>query len=855
MRGKLKIFYSYIAGAGKTYAMLQAAHQLKANGHDVVVGYVEPHTRPDTMALVEGLEVLPPAKIAYKNLELLDLDLEAVLARKPETVLIDELAHSNAAGMRHTKRYQDVLDILDAGINVYTTLNIQHLVSLQDVIKKVSKIDVTETLPDYIFDQADQVELVDIEPLELHQRLLAGKIYASAKVDKAMENFFSEKKLSALREIALRRGAARLSETNRKNQLGTTETVLACLSPNQDNGRVVRAAARLAKALKGDFYAIYVETDAHEELDNTQKEKIDADLKQAKSLGGQIEHVQGAKVAQQIVDYASMVGATKIVMGRTPTRWWLKSRSIVDEIVAALPEAELHMVPLKKGRSFTAWDRMRLRISRSLNLPSALQALLTMVIAVAAALVFDQLGVGTLGIIGVILTGVLAVAFFAPSILYPVAAVVVAIASYNFFFVEPFYTFAIQGRQNLIHYLLMVLVTFCATMFTAVLRRTTRVATRSSSRMAALLNANRRFALANTEEEIMAALTKVIGEVISEPARILTPEEVAVDPDLSEKERGILEWSMQNLHSAGRGTDTLKDSPITCFPIHANDFLAGIVLLRDSELDEAQKRALKAVLSEAAAFTQKVRLLQIEQDHRDQAEKERLKLILLRGVSHDMRTPLAVIAGAADTLIDSGTDLTEANRQELLGDIKQEALEMSRTIDNLLGMTKVTSTAFKLNRQLDVMEDVVETAIEKCATRQGERKISLLDPAGATVVKMDSLLMVQVLVNLIDNAIKHTAPDGEITVSVKETEQWIQVKVTDNGVGIDPQILPHIFEDFFSGDNAQSDARRGIGLGLGICRSVVEEHGGHMFARNNAQGAEVGFAMPKTAEQVTAVTK
>ncbi|AOZ73140.1 hypothetical protein BK816_07420 [Boudabousia tangfeifanii] len=868
MRGKLKIFYSYIAGAGKTYAMLQAAHQLKAEGKDVVIGYVEPHTRPDTMALVEGLELIAPKTVNYKNLDLKDLDLEAVLARKPEYVVIDELAHTNAPGLRHTKRYQDVLDCLDAGINVLTTVNIQHLVSLQDVVKQISKIEVTETLPDYIFDEADQVALVDIEPVELHERLQAGKIYPTAKVNRAVENFFSQKKLTALREVALRRGAARLVATNRKNQMDAGDTVLACLSYQDGNGRVIRSAARLAKALKADFHAIYVQTDKDDELDQAAKDQLNTNFKLAKSLGAQISHIHGADAAVQIVDYAEMVRATKIVMGRSGSHRWRLKASTSDRIIAALPEVEVHIIPdvapTGHQRSAKLWEQIKAHF----HLPIALASVAIVLAAIGLGLVLDLLGAPVLVVIGVIEFAVLLVAYKAPSSWYPAGSVILAILLYNFLFVEPYYTFAIAGHENLINYLLMGVITLFFSTFVAQIRRTQRAATQSSNKMAAILNANRKFSLATNEDEVLHALSEVINEIQPGDWQIMKKDEVATWEGISEKERGIIEWSLTNLHSAGYDTDTLKDVSITCYPIRTADYVAGAVVIREGQLDEAQKRALKAVLAEAAAFIQRVKLVQAQREQDNLAERERLKMVFMRGVSHDMRTPLAVIEGAAETLLqtwpspdeDAGVPASEqpgasslaltttAAQKQLLADIRNESHEMARSIDNLLNMTKVTSQAFELQLQPEVLEEIVENAIEKCQPRKKGRHISLVNPEKSTIINCDPNLVSQVVINLLDNAIKHTTDDGEIKVKIKESKEWVQLKVIDNGTGIQPEVLPHIFNDFLTSDSQFADRHRGLGLGLGICKSVVESHGGHMYARNHENGAEVGFAMPKSGQ-------
>lgn len=835
MRGQLKIFYSYIAGAGKTYAMLEAAHQLLTSGRDVVIGYVEPHDRPDTIALMKDLEIIPPKEISYKGMVLKELDLTAILKRNPEFVLIDELAHTNIPGGLHAKRYQDVLEVLDAGISVYTTVNIQHLDSLHDIIEQITGIDVKETVPDYIFDSATQVELVDIESTELQARLQKGQIYDLSKVDTALQNFFTRKKLSALREVALRRGAQRLSEENLKNLMFSNEVILVCVSQYKSNERVIRTAARMAKAFGGRLQALYVESSAAEEMSTEEKNNLENNMKLAKSLGAEIVHVYGEDIGEQIVSYAKMTSVTKLVVGRSKKNIFNFRQNVVDYISEHSPDIDIHIIP----NLYEAEEKgKRQKPEKKLNVHMVLICAFILILCGAVCQVIHN----QLSSVMCFMIGLIVIAYLADRMVYPLVSSIIAIALYNFFGITPYYSFHITGSKNISSYLFMIVFTLFVSMLTSRLKRASVAAKKSSNRSAVMLNATQRLNKATTRKEVYGILQDIIRDLYKQEFYILSMDEIEKASYLSEKELGIIKWSVQNRHSAGRGTETLSDIDFTCFPIRVGNYVGGALCFRDMKLDSGQRNMIKAILAEAALSLNRFLLLESEENHRFTAEKERLKLVLLRGVSHDMRTPLAIIEGNS-LLLKTSPTLTDSEKESLIQGIHTEATWMSQMVDNLLNLTKVTNESFQFNKHPEIMEDIIQTAIEKCKTRRGKRKIMFQENENSTVVNVDTDLMVQVLINLIDNAIKHTSDNGIIEVRLKKQDDIIVVSIEDDGEGIKPDILEYVFDDFLTTDTRNADANRGMGLGLGICKRIVEEHGGKMFAKNTGHGAEVGFCL------------
>ena len=908
-RGLLKIFFGYAAGVGKTYAMLRAAHAARELGHKIAAGYVEAHPRPETAALLPGLEVVPPLRLSHRGITLSELDVDAVLAEKPQIALVDELAHSNAEGCRNRKRYQDVEELLQAGISVWTTVNVQHLESHNDVVAALTGVVVRERIPDSVFDGADQVELVDIEPDELMARLREGKIYGEAQVQRALGHFFQPANLIALREIALRRMADRVNRRAAASAGGTTaaarqikEHILICLSGAPSNARVIRTAARMVEAFRADFTALFVQNTSQRRTD-ARSTTLRGNLKLAEDLGAVIVTLQGDDIPVQIAEYARMSGVSKIVVGRSPAGGWLfhRSKTLVERLAELAPEMETYIIPdtAPVGRASAhpgplhALLRALLGTApRSWRQWGATCALMT-VCSVIGLLMFSA-GMPNGGIAGLYMLGVLGVSILTPGPWYGITASIAGVALFDFLFIEPRFSFTVYDMDYVGLFTAMLLVSTATSAVTGRARIQARKNAVRALHTELLLGNSRRLQKARDESAILLEAARQLSTLLGCTATLYPvrrgrlqrpafayPADTAQDaaPAVARAQRhdqpgadlagsrdslrdglpkdglGVAQWVAKNNRPAGAGTDSLPGTPHCFIPISSQSAVLAVAELsippgRPSPLADADsKNLVLALAGECAMALEKERLAQANAAIAVKAQQEKLRADVLRSISHDLRTPLTGICGNAALLAGQQGAGSPERTAALAASIEEEAHYLVGMVENLLALTRLEQQDFTLRLEPELLEDVIREAVHITARRAARHDLHAELPENLLMARMDARLMVQVLVNLLDNAVKHTPEGTSIRVRARADGPWVRLEVADNGPGISEAEQSHIFDMFHSAAIKKGDGRRGMGLGLALCRSIVQAHGGQIEVFANApHGAVFSLTLPRQAE-------
>lgn len=864
--GKLKIFFGYAAGVGKTYAMLEAAHHAKEMGVDVVAGYIEPHVRPETLALLDGLEQLPNKEIPYKNITLREFDLDGALARKPQLILVDELAHTNAAGSRHRKRYQDIEELLRAGISVYTTVNVQHLESLNDVVASITGIAVAERLPDRIFDRADQVEVVDIEPADLLERLKEGKIYRPNQAARAMDHFFTLKNLAALREIALRRTADRLNraaDTGVGTKAKSSEHILVCLSGAPSNANVIRTAARMAEAFRSSFTALFVETSDFKDMSDDNRSRLRANLRLAEELGARIATVYGDDTPLQIAEYARASGVTKIVLGRSNNKrfFWERSKNLVDRLNALAPDLDIHIIP----DTYPAYraPRKSWNLSERFTVKDALRTLVILAVCTMVGLAFAYLDFSEANIIMIYQLGVLVVAMVTSGRLYSLAASILSILIFNFFFTVPLFTFHFNDKSYLATFLVMFLVAFLSSSLTTRIKRQARLASRQAYRTQVLLEASQTLQKAEGQEAILEAMAVQLRKLLERTALYYPvlpdgtlgqprffPVEPTVDTGayLGPDETAVASWVQKNNKHAGATTNTLPNAKCLYLAVRGEGSalaVAGIAIEECREPDAFEKNLMLAIVDECGLVLEKELLGQEKHRVEEQAQQEALRANLLRAISHDLRTPLTAISGNAGILMENASVLDAAKRRQLYTSIYDDSMWLANLVENLLSVSRIENGTIRLKMEPELLEEVFQEALTHLDRKAKEHTITVELPDDMLMAKMDARLIVQVVINIVNNAIKYTPPGSHVQVSARKRGESVEVRIADGGPGISDEAKAKLFDMFYTANNARGDGRRGLGLGLSLCRSIVQAHGGSITVEDNyPKGAIFSFTLP-----------
>jgi two-component system sensor histidine kinase KdpD len=863
LRGRLKIFFGSNAGVGKTFAMLAAAHAAQAQGRAVRVGVVETHGRADTEAIARDLARLPLKDIAHKGQTLREFDLDAALAwglaNPGGVLLLDELAHSNAPGSRHAKRWQDVHELLDAGVGVWSTLNVQHLESLNDIVGGITGIRVWETVPDKVFDEADEVVVVDLPPDELLQRLKEGKVYLPQQAERAAKNFFRKGNLLALRELALRRTADRVDDqmqAYRRERVDrgqgavwpNRESLLACVGPAAASDKVVRSAARLAGQLDVDWHAVHVET--ARPLSDAARQQVQRTLELAQSLGARTAVLSAPEVAPALAGYAREHNLARLVVGRRERAWrWPGRRTLSEALSQQADELDVLQValPAEQRQPAPPEPPLRGRLMTRQNLLGCAAALLSVALTMLASLPLLNL-ISATNIAMIFLLDVVGVAWRfgrAPAAL----AALLAVAAFDFGFVEPRWSFAVGDAQYLVTFAVMLLVGLVIGQLAAGLQAQARAAQERERRVRGLYAMSRDLGAALVPEQVAEIGARFLRAEFGVGAAVLAPPLAAapgrevlallpgagVQPDL-----GVAQWAFDHAQPAGQGTDTLPASPCLMLPLSAPMRVRGVLAVQSlaRRWSPEERELLDTCAALLAISLERIHYIEVAQSSTLQIESERLRNSLLTAVSHDLRTPLAALVGLADALKLTSLSGPQA---EVADAIRRSAQRMSALVANLLDMARLQSGAVQLSRQWLPLQELVGSALGSLDEVLAGRPVEVELAAELPLVSLDPVLMERVLVNLLENAAKYTPPGSPVRIEGRrETGPaggQVVVDVLDRGPGLPAGKEALLFDKFERGD--RESATPGVGLGLAICKAIVEAHGGRISAHNRTGGGAV----------------
>jgi len=865
-RGKFKIFFGAAPGVGKTYEMLLAARRRKADGVDVVVGVVETHGRAETEAQLGELEVVPRRRVDYKGRGIEEMDLDAVLARRPALVLVDELAHSNAPGSRHPKRYLDVQDLLAAGIDVYSTMNVQHVESLNDVVARITRIRVRETVPDSVVDSADDVELVDLTPADLIARLGEGKVYVRDQAQRALKHYFSPGNLTALRELALRRTAERVDDQMlsymREHAItgpwGAGERVLVCVDPGPDSANTVRAAKRTAQGLDAELIALYVETERHTMLSDAEQTRLGEALRLAEQLGAEVVRAPGRSVVEEILVYAKQRNVTRVVVGKSHRSRWFELRhgSVVDQLVRSSAGLAIEVAPsgTKGEAAQTDWF-----FGAPRTIGPYLEGVLTTAAATGAGAAIDA-WVRLPNISLVFVVPVIAAAArhgLVPSLWVSGLSVL----SFNFFFLPPLYQFTIADPANIVALFFFMFVAVVASALGTRTRAQAEAARREARTNAELYAFSRKIAGVIDLDDLLWIVVTHLARLMNAEIAILMPDTLkpeegtlalhaAFPPDshVTETDLAAARWSWDQERPTGRGTDTLPGGRWLFMPIRTSRSSIGVigVLPKDeAEIPSSARRLLEAVGNQTAVAIERVALAADIDQARLGAERERLRSAMLTSVSHDLRTPLASILGALSSLRSYSDRYDDTTRAELLGTALSEAERLDRFVGNLLDMTRLDAGVIVPKREPVDVGDLVSTTLRRAKPVLKDHVVASDVAADLPVLSLDFVLAEQALFNILDNAAKYSPAGRRIEIEARRSGEWIEIVVRDEGPGIALDALDRLFDKFYRADDG--DRRRaGTGLGLAIAKGFIEVQGGSIAARNRAdrRGAEFVTSYP-----------
>jgi len=850
-RGRLKIFFGAFPGVGKTYAMLQAARRERQAGVDVVVGVVETHGRAETEALLDGLEILPRRPVAHRNITLQEFDLDAALARRPALLLVDELAHTNAPGCRHAKRWQDVLELIDAGINVYTTLNVQHLDSLNDVVAQITRVVVRETLPDSVFDQADEVELIDLPVEELRKRMDQGKVYIPEQAQRALRGFFRPGNLIALRELALRRTADRVDAQMRlyrrdhsiRSTWPVTERLIVSIGPSPFSAKLIRAAKRIAERLSAEWIVAFVETPGQASANEETKLRVMSSLRLAEQLGAETVTLTGSNVADCLLNYARSRNVSRILLGKQAGPLWLRlwRGSVFDDLIAKSGDMDVIAIsgePEAPAAQSSMHAFLRPIEWRELAGAVALVALITFV-AMPLRSVLSPVNLVMfylLGVLGVAMRSSRWVAFFASFL---------SVAAFDFFCVPPYLTFGVSDYEYLLTFAVMLTVAIVISSLTVRIRLQAVHAAEREARTQALYRLTRELSGEMRWMEAARTATRIAREVFNceivlffpdESGRISFQRRTTDDLPVPGSEEAIAQWVFDHGKNAGKGTDTLGGATALYLPLRGAQSVVGVLAALPGEsarLDSPEQlHLLEIFASQTAVAIERIQAALAVRDAQLQVETERMRSALLSAVSHDLRTPLAAITGAASSLRSQRHRMDEATQQELLDSIEQEANRLDRLVNNVLEMTRLESGAVSVKREWHSLEEIVGAALTRLDHVLEGRPITTELPPGL-MVSADDVLLEQVIWNILENAAKYTPAGSPIKLAAHAQNGGVTIEITDSGPGFAPGEVERIWEKFYRG---RREGTRGAGLGLAVCRSIVVAHGGRIEAENQPQG-------------------
>ena len=871
--GRLKIFVGAAPGVGKTYEMLQSAHARQKAGVDVVVGIVETHGRVETEALLHGLEVIPRKRVTYRDQTIEEIDLDALIARRPRLALVDELAHTNAPGSRHPKRYLDVEELLSRGIDVYTAVNIQHIESLNDVVAQITHVRVRETVPDSVFDRADAIELIDLTPDDLIQRLKEGKVYVPKQAERALEHYFSPGNLTALRELALRRTAERVDEQLLNHMQANAiagpwaagERILVCISEDPRSAGLVRYTKRLADRLHAPWTALSIETRRSLRLSDEDRDRLADTLRLAESLGGEALTIPaiGRRIADDVIGFAQTNNVTQIIIGKSARSWWfeLTRGSVVHDLVRRAGNISVNVIageelaadPVPKKTVRTAERREPFQPR-----PYLMSLLIVAAGLVAAAFVQPLFG-GIENVDLVFLTAVVAVAVrygLWPSILASIASSL----CYNFFFMPPIYTFTITDPNNVVAFFFFMLIAILVSNVAARVRSQADTAIGRIRTTELLYAFSRKLAGTGTLDDVLWATAYQTALMLKVRVVLLLPEKAMLtvkagyppEDQLDKADLAAANWAWDNDRPAGRGSDTLPGAKRLFLPMRTGRGPIGVIGIDNDKtgplLTPDQRRLLDALVDQGALAIERVVLVEDMDRVKRTVESDRLRSALLTSISHDLKTPLASVLGAASTMRDLSGGLTDSQKRDLLVTVIDESERLNRFIANLLDMTKLESGAIKPNTARHDIGEIVGSALRRAGKILIHHKVSLELEADLPMLELDAVLFEQALFNLLDNAAKYAPPETTVSIRGWRDKDCVTLQVVDEGEGIPRSELESVFDKFYRAQKGDH-VRPGTGLGLAIARGFIEAMGGTISANNRADrsGAVLTIRLPVAA--------
>lgn len=827
-RGRLRVFFGFAAGVGKTYGMLAEAHELLLMGKNVVVGYIEPHDRPDTNRLLEGLPQIPPKKISYKQIILTEPDIDRIIQQKPEIVLIDELAHTNAKDSRNRKRYQDVDELLNAGIDVFTTVNVQHIESLNDIVEEVTGIEVKETVPDTFLQQAT-IKVIDVEPDELIERLEQGKIYANENAKRALQNFFIPHKLDQLRGLAIQRASDHINRISGKT-IGIQSKLLTVVNdafPKMTE-KCIRWTARLAQGLGAEWTVIQVRT----------QENTSTNIPLAEKLGAEVVSIEEDDSFETIVEFAKMTGVTDIIMGKNLRQPWYEKifvEAFDDRLLKRLNDTELHLIPFKEEKQSLFFRTRKVIEGGGKDLAIAVGAVF---LATIVTELMQYIHVGDQNLMLVYIFFILLVARTTSGYFWSALASILSVLSFNWFFVEPLYSLTVYKQGYPITLLIMLVVALMISNLMVRLKKQADNSMEKEHQMEILYELNKQYVLAESRKQILDISATYLSRLLEREVIIFDRQAKVESVHCATGHQSILNtkeeaavafWTAKNQKEAGNGTDTLIGAKGFYLPIVASGkTLAVLGIERNASLDleNGQLNYLKLVLTQIAVILEQTELKNEKEQVELENEREKVRSNLLRAVSHDLRTPLTVISGIAETL-GIGSDLKEETRQKLLTDIQEESQWLIRMVENLLSITRINMDTMKVDKTAEPVEEIIEAVYKHLKKVYPEGKIKVELPENVIFIQADPILIEQALFNLVENAFRHGAKEQPVKLTVRLQQEQTVFEIENYGE-IPLKQFQKIQTNLSSTNEVPVDSKNGLGIGLSIVKTIIHAHNGKM---------------------------
>ena len=827
-RGRLRVFFGFAAGVGKTYSMLSEAHELLLMGKDIIVGYIEPHDRPDTNRLLEGLPQIPPKKILYKQMLLTEPDIDQIIQQKPEIVLIDELAHTNAEGSRNRKRYQDVDELLNAGIDVFTTVNVQHIESLNDIVEEVTGVEVKETVPDTFLQQAT-IKVVDVEPEELIDRLEQGKIYASESAKRALQNFFIPQKLDQLRGLAIQRASDHINRISAKTIRIQSKllTVVNDAFPKMTE-KSIRWTARLAQGLGAEWTVIQVRT----------QENTPTNIPLAEKLGAEVISIEEDNSFETIVEFAKMTGVTDIIMGKNLRQPWYEKifiEAFDDRLLKRLNDTELHLIPFKEEKQSLFLRTRKVIEGGGKDLVIALGGVF---LATIVTELMQYIHIGDQNLMLIYIFFILLVARTTSGYFWSSLASILSVLSFNWFFVEPLYSLTVYKQGYPITLLIMCLVAILISNLMVRLKKQAENSMEKEHQMELLYELNKQYVLADNRNQILDISATYLSRLLEREvilfdsqAKVESIHCISGKPSIlsTKDEAAVAFWTAKNQKEAGNGTDTLIGAKGFYLPIIASGrTLAVLGIERNAGLDleNNQLNYLKLVLTQLAVILEQTELKSEKERVEMENEREKVRSNLLRAVSHDLRTPLTVISGIAETLSNSA-DLKETTRQKLLADIQDESQWLIRMVENLLSITRINMDTMKVNKTAEPIEEIIEAVYQHLKKVYPEGQVEISLPSEVTFIQADPILIEQALFNIVENAFRHGEEKQPVKLTVYQKNDQTVFEIENDGE-IPLKQFEKIQTNLSSTSEVPVDSKNGLGIGLSIVKTIIHAHNGKM---------------------------